>query len=197
MKILHLSDTHSQHNRLVNLPFADIIIHSGDFSFSGTEAEFFDFIGWFACLPYKYKIFIAGNHDDCLQGADLEGLPDNCFYLCNSGVSIEGVNFYGMPLFMGDVLLGEYDENIQKMPTNIDILITHQPPFYVLDSSENINYGDLILLQKVLSIQPKYHLFGHIHNAYGIEKIDHTTFINASVVNEEYKLSNNPVLLEL
>ena len=197
MRILHISDTHNQHHLLQNLPEADIIIHSGDFSMSGSEDEVLNFIEWFEKLPYKYKIFVAGNHDDCLFGENIDGLLDNCFYLCNSEVVIEGVKFYGIPLFMGNFLSGEYDKNILKIPTDTNVLISHQPPYCVLDFSENINYGDTVLLQRVLAIQPKYHLFGHIHDAYGIEKIDNTTFVNASVVDENYKLSNKPVLLEI
>lgn len=196
MRILHLSDTHGKHHLLKNLPRADIIIHSGDFTFSDSENEVLDFVDWFEKLPYKYKIFVAGNHDDCLFGENIEGLLDNCFYLCHSEVVIEGMKFYGLPLFMGEILSGEYDNNILKIPTDTDILISHQPPFCVFDFSEKIHYGDQTLLQKVLEIQPKYHLFGHIHNAFGVEKIDKTTFCNASIVNENYELANNPVLFE-
>jgi len=197
MRIVHLSDTHSKHHLLKNLPKADIIIHSGDVSFSGSENEVMEFIEWFGKLPYKYKIFVAGNHDDCLFGANIEGIPENCFYLCNSGVTIEGIKFYGVPLFMENIIKGNYDNTIQQIPINTDILITHQPPYCILDYSANINYGDRILLQTVLKIQPKYHLFGHIHDAYGIEKIDNTTFVNAAILNEHYELTYKPVLLEI
>ncbi len=195
MLILHLSDTHSKHHELRNLPPADIIIHSGDISFAGSENEVMDFIEWFGALPYKYKIFIAGNHDDCLFQAKIDGLPQNCFYLCNSGVTIEGVKFYGVPMFMEDAMSGEYDRNIQKIPVDIDVLITHQPPFGILDNSANINYGDSNLLQMVLKNKPKYHLFGHIHGAYGIEKSEHTIFVNAAVLSENYELIEKSVLL--
>ena len=165
MHILHLSDTHSKHRLLQNLQCADVIIHSGDVSFAGSEDEIIDFVEWFIALPHKYKIFIAGNHDNCLFGANIDGLPENIFYLCNSEVKIEGVKFYGMPMFMEDSISGDYEKNIQKIPNDTDILITHQPPFCVLDSCKNITYGDRNLLQTVLKIQPKYHLFGHIHDA--------------------------------
>jgi len=197
MHILHLSDTHSKHRELGNLPPADIIIHSGDITFAGSENEVIDFIEWFGALPYKYKIFIAGNHDDCLFGAKIDGLPENCFYLCNSGVTIEGIKFYGIPMFMEDVMTGEYDTNLQKIPIDTNILISHQPPFGILDFSENTNYGDRSLLQIVLNIKPEYHLFGHIHGAYGIEKSHHTTFVNAAILNENYKVHNKSVLLKL
>ena len=63
MNILHLSDTHNLHRQLSNMPAADIIVHSGDISFAGTGEEVLDFIEWLGDLDYKYKIFIAGNHD--------------------------------------------------------------------------------------------------------------------------------------
>ena len=197
MLILHLSDTHSKHHELRNLPPADIIIHSGDISFAGSENEVMDFIEWFGGLPYKYKIFIAGNHDDCLFKANIDGLTENCFYLCNSSVTIQGVKFYGVPMFMEDAMSGDYDTNIQKIPSDTNVLITHQPPYCILDYSGNINHGDPNLLEIVLKIQPKYHLFGHIHAAYGIEKSEHTTFVNAAILSENYELINEPILLKI
>ena len=197
-KLLHFSDTHSKHRSLQDLPSADIIIHSGDMALDGSEDEVMDFIEWFGELPYKYKIFIAGNHDDCLLGASIDGLPENCFYLCNSGIAIEGVKFYGVPKFSSkDLTSDEYDNMIKKIPADTDVLITHQPPYCILDSTANINYGDRDLLDVVLKLQPKYHLFGHVHGAYGIEKIDNTTFVNASILNERYTVSNKPILLEI
>ena len=56
MRFLHLSDTHGFHRQLVDLPKADIIIHSGDMSMVGTGSEVLDFIEWFSELDYKYKI---------------------------------------------------------------------------------------------------------------------------------------------
>ena len=197
MLILHLSDTHSKHHELRNLPPSDIIIHSGDISFAGSENEVMDFIEWFGALPYKYKIFIAGNHDFCLFGANIEGLQEDCYYLCNSSVTIQGVKFYGLPMFMEDAMSGDYDRNIQKIPSDTNILITHQPPSGILDYSANINYGDLSLLQIVLKTKPKYHLFGHIHGAYGVVKSEHTTFVNAAILSENYEIIYEPILLQV
>ena len=45
--ILHISDTHSQHRRLTQLPDADILVHSGDFTMNGSEQEAIDFANWF------------------------------------------------------------------------------------------------------------------------------------------------------
>lgn len=201
MRILHISDTHNLHQNLQKLPPADIIIHSGDMSMAGTGKEVMDFINWFTALKYKYKIFIAGNHDYCLegkqQGVIQSFLPDNCYYLYNSGVTIGGVNFWGVPFFFSDEVSGSYKQSIVQIPKDTNILITHRPPFGILDRANNITYGCLDLLQKVLEIKPRYHLFGHIHDAYGIQETRGTTFVNAALVDEGYRLLNKPLVFEI
>ena len=201
MRILHLSDTHGFHQRLNNLPKADIIIHSGDVSMAGASSEVVDFIEWFSELDYRYKIFIGGNHDDVLDGKDREiiqgFLPDNCFYLYNSGVTIDGIKFWGIPFFFSNDVNGDSLEVMSQIPLDTDILITHRPPLGVLDNSANITYGCPDLFDAVSNIRPQYHLFGHIHDAYGIEKSEHTTFVNASVVDENYRLANTPFVFDI
>ena len=197
MRIIHLSDTHGQHGLIKDLPKANIIIHSGDITFSGRDNEVIYFLEWFIELPYKYKIFIAGNHDACLYQANIDGLPENCHYLCNSGISIENIFFYGIPMFMQDIVDSTSDNFFNKIPSNTNVLISHQPPYNILDFADKTHYGDLTLLQKVLQIQPRYHLFGHIHGAYGTKRIDNTAYVNASILNEQYLLSNKPIILEL
>lgn len=200
MRIIHISDTHSFHLQLSNFPKADIIIHSGDVSMAGSSIEVIDFIQWFGELDYRYKILIGGNHDCSLDGKDRKiiqsFLPDNCFYLYNSGVTIDGINFWGIPFFFSNDLNGDSIEVMAKIPQETNILITHRPPIGVLDSAANITYGCSDLLEAVSNIRPKYHLFGHIHAAYGIEKSKHTTFVNASLVDENYKLRNRPFLFD-
>jgi len=88
IKILHLSDTHGCHHRLRDLPEADVVVHSGDFTMNGSEAEALDFMDWFCDLSYVHKFFICGNHDECLYGANINGFDSNVHYLCNFGVGI-------------------------------------------------------------------------------------------------------------
>lgn len=187
ISILHLSDTHNRHRQLTNLPDADVIVHSGDFTMAGTEHEVMDFVNWFCDLPYLYKIVIAGNHDACLYGADISGLDKNCYYLCHSSVNIEGINFHGIPMFVEDAITGNDRLYFQSIPQKADVLITHQPPLGVLDFDGIYHYGNADLLKKVEQIKPKLHLFGHIHSAYGIETLNGTTFSNAALIDEDYR----------
>ena len=197
MKILHLSDTHGCHHRLRDLPEADVVVHSGDFCMIGSEQEAIDFLNWFCDLPYKHKIFICGNHDDCLYGANINGLDDNVHYLCNSGIEIEGLKFYGVPMFMCDCVTDRQNLNYDKIPIDTDILITHTPAYGILDFDDNINYGSEVLLQAVTNVNPRIHLFGHIHKQHGITTIETTIFSNGAIMNEDYSIHNHPNGIEL
>lgn len=198
MRILHLSDTHGKHHLLNNLPNADVIVHSGDVANTDTEEEVLGFLTWFFNLNYPHKIFVAGNHDDCLYGRKIENLPPNCYYLCHSGVHIEGINFWGVPHFIEDQKQEEQMEQLlAKIPIDTGILISHMPSYGILDLENGINHGSLDLLNVVLKIKPTYHLFGHIHSGYGIEYSSETVFSNASLLNVKDDLLNKSILLEI
>ncbi len=200
MTILHISDTHSRHNELPPLPMADVVVHSGDVSYHGSEEEVIDFLNWFCDLPHPHKIFIAGNHDLCLYGENIVGLDTNVHYLYHSGVEIDGIKFWGLPLFMEEIKRKQYEKQIQLIPNNIDVLVTHQPPFGILDrSGRNLqHYGCKALRKKVSVLQPKLHLFGHEHNQYGHLLHGTTHFSNAALLNDQYHRQNRtPFLFEI
>lgn len=197
MIILHLSDTHGCHRRLQDLPEADVVVHSGDFTMTGSEAEAIDFMNWFCDLPYHHKIFICGNHDDCLYGANIDGLDANVHYLCNSGVEIDGIKFYGVPMFMGDCVTDCQSRNYARIPNDTDVLITHSPAYGILDFDDGINYGSEVLLNAVSKIKPRIHLFGHIHKQHGITTTATTIFSNGAIMNEDYSVLNHPDIIEL
>lgn len=198
MTILHLSDTHGKHCDLGDMPQADVLVHSGDFTMGGSDSEALDFLEWFCELPYKHKIFIAGNHDDCMLDATLDGLPDNVHYLHDSGITINGVSFYGAPMLVrcanGEMQLVEHYERI---PGNVDVLITHRPPLGILDGNGPIHYGSAALLSKVAAVKPRLHLFGHIHNARGKTKTQGTRFFNSSVCDDNYNIAAEPMPVNL
>lgn len=197
MRIVHISDTHNCHHRLRDLPEADVVVHSGDFCMVGTEQEAIDFLNWFCDLPYKHKIFICGNHDDCLYGANIDGLDNNVHYLCNSGIEIDGVKFYGVSMFLEDCITDRQSRNYANIPDDTDVLITHSPAYGILDYDDGINYGSEVLLQVVTSVNPHIHLFGHIHKRHGITTIGTTTFSNGAIMNENYTILNHPNVIEL
>ena len=188
MRILHLSDTHGLHHRIKDMPKADVIVHSGDISNNGTEEEVLDFLNWFIELPYPHKIFVNGNHDLCLWDAeDIEDLPDNLHFLQDKSVAIAGVTFFGLA----------YNHQADMIPNNIDVVITHEPPIMILDQSSGIHWGNAPLRNRILEAKPRYHLFGHAHNGYGILKQDGIIFSNAALLDDMNRLVCKPRLFML
>ena len=207
MKLVFLSDTHNRH-RNIKIPEGDILIHAGDVSSRGEKREIDDFIEWFQSQPHKHKIFIAGNHDFFFEKANENNIKieiPNVIYLNDSGCEINGLKFWGSPIqpeFFNWAFNRKRGEEIKKhwdlIPNDTDILITHGPPYNVLDKTTR---GDIVgceeLALKVAEIQPKIHVFGHIHESYGMLEKGKITFINASVLNHKYIYANNPIVIEI
>ena len=188
MRILHVSDTHGLQRQLTNLPAADVLVHSGDISNSGTEAEVLDFINWLIELPYKHKIFVCGNHDCCLWDAeDIEDLPEGIHFLQDRSVTIDGVVFSGIG----------YDHPADMIDAAADVVITHEPPTMIMDYSSGTHWGNINIKKRVQEISPKMHLFGHAHDSYGVQKIYATIYSNAALLNDKNEFVNKPRLLEL
>jgi predicted phosphodiesterase len=226
MIITFLSDTHTKHrNTSEEIPGGDIIIHAGDLMNSGyVSQDMVDFLQWYKLLPYTLRVFIAGNHDRILENHPftstkiINGFGDGCVYLQDESIITmqseykstyvpeTGVKIYGSPwqpeFFnwafnlprMGDELKNKWN----AIPKDTDILITHGPPFGTLDTvnSYTKHLGCELLAERVDIIKPKIHVFGHIHGGNGIEKKNGTLFINAAVLNENYKYTNAPITID-
>lgn len=197
MRILHLSDTHNCHRRLRDLPEVDVVVHSGDFCMVGSEQEALDFLNWFCDLPYKHKIFICGNHDECLYGANIDGLDENVHYLCNSGIDVDGIKFYGVPMFIADCATDRQSRNYANIPGDTDVLITHSPAYGILDFADGINYGSEELLTKISDLHLKAHLFGHIHAQHGVVDNHGVIHSNGTIISSDYTLLNTPNLISI
>ena len=140
-----------------------IIICAGDAVEDDLRGEEYDdFVAWFAALPVKWKIFIPGNHELSFElgygDAIVQMMLDNGItILQNSIIDCDGV------------VIGSIDSNAviarEDIPTNLDILVTHCPPYGVLDNG----MGSAEILHFIMHSQPLYHLFGHIHSTAGQE----------------------------
>jgi Icc-related predicted phosphoesterase len=156
--------------------------------------EIKEFNQWLGTLPHRHKIVIAGNHDLYLESASSMAnvFITNAIYLEDSGITIEGLKIWGSPIspnYQDWAFNRERGEAIRKhwemIPADTDILITHCPPFGILDFTDRGKHEGcedlLAIIQK--KVKPRLHVFGHIHDAHGQVKIGETLFINASIVN--------------
>lgn len=213
MRVVCISDTHCSWN-LLDIPEADLLIHAGDIDLMYGSSQAYDFSIWLNRLEQvKHKIVVAGNHDFYSEERD-EDLRDclwdsGVIYLRNQLATIDGIKIWGSPI---TPTFGEWAnmahrgkeirEYWDKIPKDIDVLVTHGPPYEILDevvrrSGEIENVGCQDLLEYVNSIKPKLHVFGHIHGSYGQKKIGNTLFVNASVMDEEYSVVNKPIIVEV
>ena len=218
MKILCISDTHGKHNQIPSRFIdnsdgsIDMCIHSGDVSSRGYDYEIIQFINWYSNLPFKYKIFIAGNHDFYFEETKeeeikklLSNFPE-IIYLNDSGVEIEGLKIWGSPVqpWFYDWAFNRTSETIgahwDKIPLDTNILITHGPIRGYLDlTTRGESTGCPILMDKMGDLKDlKLHVCGHIHEAYGRFDVDGgPTLVNASVLDLQYRMNNNPIIVEI
>jgi Icc-related predicted phosphoesterase len=224
MKIWHISDTHTYHRLLIAPKDIDMVIFSGDCSNPRdpyrNEPEVIEFANWFASLPIKYKIFVAGNHDSSIENRLItkeyfEKL--NIIYLENELVEIEGLKIYGSPFVptFGNWSFMKARHKLfdmwEAIPEDTDIFVVHGPPKGILDISESRDHhleycGCSALKKRVLKLNLKLCCFGHIHNTRDIINagtmklsILDTIFSNGSVVTDGKfgTLSSNGNIIEL
>jgi Icc-related predicted phosphoesterase len=186
-----------------------VLIHAGDISYRGEKLEVEDFLTWFRKQDFEHKIFIAGNHDFLLEKAkpkEIDNLIlDDIIYLNDSSTLVNGFKIWGSPVtprFFNWAFNRARGEAIRKhwelIPSDTHLLITHGPPYGILDQVANEQHvGCKDLLNKVVEIKPLVHVFGHIHESYGSTKNMGIRFINASQTNESYEVVNKPVVFEL
>jgi Icc-related predicted phosphoesterase len=206
MKLVLIADTHGLHDK-VQMPAGDILVCAGDITNTGTVAQVGAFNEWLKGLPYKHKIIIAGNHDWLFenQPSMARSMITNAIYLQDESVEIEGIKFYGSPwqpwfcnwafnLHRGEPLAAKW--NI--IPEDTDVLITHGPPYTILDRCmDNEMVGCRDLLERIEIVKPKLHVFGHIHGGYGQEQHGDTLHVNASICDESYDPIHRPVVIEI
>ena len=213
-----ISDTHTKHyerdSQLKEIheshPDA-ILVHAGDVSYRGRIWEVEEFIEWYAGLPFKNKIMIAGNHDFLFEQDPekskeiLDRLGPDIIYLNDSGAEVEGLNLWGSPVtpWFHNWAFNRVDEKIDYhwnlIPENTDVLITHGPSYLTLDATRSgLRVGCQGLAEKISELPNlKIHVFGHIHEAAGIVEKNGITYVNASILDLYYNVRNSPVILHL
>jgi Icc-related predicted phosphoesterase len=191
---------------------SDILVHAGDFTVKGNMGEIHSFSDWVREVApfFKAVIFIAGNHEwnfdinPMISKSYFKDIP-NCYYLENTGVEIEGIKFWGTPMTKSYISVEgskrrrndgwAFGRDADKLavywdmiPTDTDVLITHSPAYGFGDFHKDMHLGCPDLLKRIWEIQPRIHIFGHIHSGEGSYKIGKTTSLNTSMVDDNYKI---------
>jgi Icc-related predicted phosphoesterase len=204
----------------------DMVIFSGDCSNPrdpyNNEPEVRGFIDWYCTLKIPVKIFVAGNHDTSIEKRLVtkeDFTKHGIIYLENDDVIIDGIKIFGSPFSPTFGYGWAFNKDRNKLERiwrkiideDVDIVINHGPPKGILDLSfdraGNLERcGDKSLLNRVMEVNPKLCLFGHIHDSgdiinQGTMKLSHldTIFSNGSVMKDGRfgKLTSNGNILEI
>lgn len=207
------------HGHYPDLEPGDLLIVTGDLTSRDEYDQYAQFCEWLESQSYKNKVVIAGNHDKKIEDNLNFHLPNlGIHYLEDDLLEINCLRIWGSPwslLFDGinpqcNAFTGSEDDLRKKyahIPDDIDILITHTPPFGTLDGIPMMwdgtmhHVGSRSLRDTVDRIKPKFHIFSHIHEQggkeillkYTMDKKPYTHCINCSIMNERYQPVNKPI----
>lgn len=207
MKIVCVADTHNQHEKLT-IPKCDVFIHAGDM-FCSREPnvnELINFNSWLGNVPAKHKLIVAGNHDAIFAKEKKKAIEllTNGVYLEDSAYIIDNIKFYGTPYHLVDDswFFGKEREKelkciYEKIPINTNILITHAPPFGILDLKYNARHAGSRVLRNLILTENSHsnlfcHIFGHVHEFNNSVEIHRgIKFINCSITGVGNKWLNH------
>jgi predicted phosphodiesterase len=207
MKIIIISDTHMQHEKLGVLR-GDVLIHCGDsgLGFHHSDADVDGLDEWFGRQEFDRILYVGGNHDFAIEKRAQNGhqVFRNAVYLEDAPLQYRGVNFYGAPWIpeLGGWAFHrstpEIRDRWELIPAGTDILITHTPPHNILDlNSRGKACGCPALRKRLSDLRLRVHCFGHVHTGGGILSLCDTTYVNASLVNSQYELKRKPYEVDI
>jgi Icc-related predicted phosphoesterase len=206
MKLVMFSDIHADYN--FKLPKGDVLIFCGDFSGMGTMQDVVVFNKFLIDHKDEYEdiLVVYGNHETQVESNMdvVRGLFTGCKTLTDEGVKIGKIMFYGTPWTVQfyDWAFMKPDKDLvnvySQIPEDADVVIAHGPPYGILDQNKHSEHcGSKALLDRMAIVTPKICCFGHIHEAYGMVSRSGTTFVNCSLLNDNYEMTNKPIVLDV
>jgi len=214
MKIAAVSDSHL---RKYTIPKVDVLVHAGDHTLQGNFQELNRSIE--QLKEHKenasHIVVIAGNHERVVEKdpslAKQLYKEAGIIYLQDDMVEIQGVKFYGSPYtpefcnwafatHQFDAEVGIDPEEVwSRVPEEVDVLITHGPPWGRFDVpfGSNSHVGCPTLMRHLQRIKPQVHVFGHIHSPGDVVGADGIRYINAAVCNGLYERVYEPTVFEI
>jgi predicted phosphodiesterase len=203
VKVCATADTHGY---LPKVPPCDLFLIAGDFCPATNHNVAYQagwletkFKPWLESVPAKKIVGVAGNHDFIFERTPsfVPALPWT--YLQDNYCIYEGLKIYGTPWQppFCDWAFNARDEVREKyfslINTDVNILVTHGPPYGYGDRVRSENVGCKFLRHRLDSlVELKLHVFGHIHENYNEWAFGKAKLANVAYVDENY-LSVNPI----
>jgi len=189
-----------------------VLIHCGDFTNVGHLEDLLNFNRWLGQQPYDHRLYIWGNHDRVEDNQSwAQALLTNGTCIHDRFYEVDGMTFFGCsytPEFLDWDFMHNKSQGQrywQGISGPIDVLVTHGPPEGILDQVDHNALGCRAHRQQVEKIAPRVNCFGHIHRerkdkrtqALEWDNISSTLFINAAIVDEQYRIVREPITIEV
>lgn len=225
MKIIAISDLHGYLPTIEEQ--ADIMLIAGDISpldiqFNKPAMKNWlltQFSYWIINLPVKEVFLVAGNHDSVFEGISKTFLTElylntnyKLHYLKNEEfyyTDEEGIEwkifgtpychiFGNWPFMRSEEVL---EEKFKKIPENVDIIISHDPPYGIgahdcvlqYPSRANEHIGNVPLRNQLEKTNFKLLCCGHIHSGdHNPSKFMNGEVVNVSINDEHYESTYPP-----
>jgi len=191
------------------VPDCDIMLVAGDiglgekFSYE-PEVLMVDWCNWLKSLDC-HVVAVAGNHD--FYPELLRAMPWT--YLEDELAEVEGLKIWGTPWsnpfgygWAFNMTEEDQVENLKQIPDDIDIIISHGPPYGFRDivshggdrtQWQDPHVGSKALVKRMNELENlKLVACGHIHPMYGMSG----KVVNGSLVNNQYNVANKPIVIE-
>ena len=210
MKIVALSDIHGKWKQLGDLPECDILISAGDYSFRGEKHMVKDFHTWLNKQDAAHIISVQGNHEVWVEhnfeeAKEIATTACPAIHFIDEGlIEIEGIKIWCSAItpwfydWAWNRRISEIEPHWAKIPDDTDILVTHGPPYGILDElMSGARAGCMHLYERVKQVEPDIHIFGHLHLNGGQNKtIDKTTFYNVASCDESYQATQGYAVID-
>lgn len=203
--IAALADLHGYLPKQV--PDCDVFVIAGDVCLDiyggrkGPQAQamwlYDEFWPWARALPMPV-VMTWGNHD--WIGEPVHGyasLAENVHVVVDGSVTVAGVKFWCSPWtppFFNWAFMRpepELAELYETVPDDVDVMVTHGPPYMMCDRTLESKYaGSKALRDAVGRLQPQLLLCGHIHEARSEAGYGRTRVVNCSYVDAAYRPVN-------
>ncbi|XP_065359452.1 UPF0046 protein C25E10.12 [Calliphora vicina] len=143
---------------------------------------------------------------EAVQTPNIRDVLTNCTYIEDELIEIWGIRIFGSP-WQPEFCKWAFNvprglpclDKWNKIPSDIDILVTHTPPVGHGDlCCSGVRAGCVELLTTIQKrVKPKYHVFGHVHEGYGITSDGRVIYVNASTCDINYLPNNPPIVFDV
>lgn len=213
------------HGHLPEIADCDILLLGGDYHHSlGASSRLKDHYDWYeySFKPWLRKLHqrkieiigVAGNHDFLFEERpdELRRLNLPWRYLLDDYCEAKGLKIHGSP---HQPIFGDWAFNLTEdalaekwklIPKGLDVLLLHGPPYGCGDELSRFengkfkfreNVGSPSLAEKILEVEPKVVVCGHIHVGHGRYQLGNSIVLNVAHVDSSYKPKNLPTYFTL